>query len=113
LTIKDLSGRPIRRVRGDTAPDQITIDDIDITGFSYTLTVDTLRNPEDETTQLVQITGTIVETGPPAIVSFPWTAEQADQESGDCWYDIEQIDSSGKLKTIAKNKYSFDQDITK
>lgn len=46
-------------------------------------------------------------------MEFIWDALSADQTPGKYWYDIEQVDASGLVKTIAKNLYIFYQDITK
>ncbi len=124
---EELVGEIICRKRGDTAPDKITVLDsestatpkapLNITGFSYKLTVNTERDPEPVGppiigTELASITGTITNpTG--GVVEFPWTPTQANQLADTFWYDIEQVDAGGKVKTIAKNKYIFFQDIGK
>lgn len=112
------TGDVLERKRGDTAPDLIRVLDpetltaLDISGFAYVLTVNTVRNPTDTSTQLVTIAGTITDA-PAGRVEFRWTAPQADQTPGKYWYDIEQTDVGGNVKTIAKNAYKFYQDITK
>jgi hypothetical protein len=121
----DLIGACIARKRGDTAPDRITIldqdsaavpkDPLDITGFSFTLTINTEQDPDPGPpigAELVSIAGTI--TDPLAgEVEFPWTPLNADQVPEEYFYDIQQIDASSRLLTIAKNQYIFQQDITK
>lgn len=117
----DLAGDPIARKRGDTAPDKITVTDIetggplDNTGYSYQLTINTSRNPDPSESignELVSIAG--VPAGISGEVEFAWTgAGDADQEPGCYWYDIQQTDSGGLVKTIAKNSYTFHMDVTK
>lgn len=118
----DLAGACIARKRGDTAPDKIFVKDpddptlpLDITGFSYILTVNTEQDPDPAVpigTQLVSIAGTITDAIN-GVVEFLWTPGDADQAVDDYFYDIQQMDVSGKLLTIAKNQYKFQQDITK
>lgn len=113
----ELAGAEISRKRGDTAPDKVTLTDpetgglLDNSGFAYTLTINVKRNPGPSDAALVTITG--IPGGANGEVEFPWTAMQADQAIGGYWYDIQQTDGSGRIKTIAKNRYIFHQDITK
>jgi hypothetical protein len=116
--MSEITGQELERKRGDTAPDVLLVMDpnnptlpLNITGFSYLLTLNTLKSPPDDTTQLAQIAGTVNGIG--GRVEFLWTAPQADQAVGKYWYDIQQTDSAGRIKTLAKNKYTFFQDITK
>lgn len=124
---EEIVGAIICRKRGDTAPDKITVldsesaatpkDPLDITNFSYKLTVNTERDPEPVGppiigVELVSITGTITDALG-GVVEFPWTSDEADQVADTFWYDIEQVDAGGRVKTIAKNKYIFFQDIGK
>jgi len=116
----ELVGEALERKRGDTAPDVIKVTDeenggvpLDVTGFSYTLTVSTEKDPAAGLgTELVQVNGTITDA-PAGRVEFLWTVGDADQEPGRYWYDIEQVDASGRIKTVAKNRYDIFQDITK
>lgn len=124
---EEIVGDIICRKRGDTAPDKITVldpesaatpkDPLDITGFTYTLTVNTERDPDPVGppiigAELASIAGTITDALN-GVVEFPWTPSQANQIADTFWYDIEQVDASGAVKTIAKNKYIFFQDIGK
>jgi hypothetical protein len=114
----ELVGEVLDRKRGDTAPDVVLVLDpetggpLNITGFEYVLTVNTERNPVDDSAQLVEIVGSL--TAPLAgRVEFAWSPTNADQVPGRYWYDIEQTDTAGRVKTIAKNQYRIHQDITK
>ena len=122
----DFAGICIARKRGDTAPDKITVLDpeaatpgtpLDVTGFGFKLTVNTEQDPDPVGppiigTELVSIVGTLIDA-PNGIVEFPWTLTQADQVPDDYFYDIEQTDVAGKILTIAKEQYKFQQDVTK
>jgi hypothetical protein len=115
-------GKIIERKRGDTAPDVILVKDPDnptlalnVTGFAYTLTVNTDRRPTTVPpfgTELLQIAGTLADPVN-GRVEFAWSALNADQVPGRYWYDIQQIDAGARKKTIAKNEYVFYQDVTK
>lgn len=124
---EELVGAIICRKRGDTAPDKITVldsestatpkDPLDITGFSYKLTVNTERDPDPVGppvvgVELALISG-IITGALTGEVEFPWTPSEADQVAETDWYDIEQVDAGGNVLTIAKNKYIFFQDIGK
>ena len=122
-----LNGAVIRRKRGDTAPDKFIILDeestqvpkppLNITGFSYKLTVNTERDPDPGAvppigTELYSLVGVLTDPVNGTMEAAP-TAIQANQLPDVYWYDVQQTDGAGKIKTIAKNKYIFDQDITK
>lgn len=120
----DFAGICIARKRGDTAPDKITILDpeaatpgtpLDVTGFGFKLTVNTEQDPDPAPPigiELVSIIGSLIDA-PNGVVEFPWTAVQADQVPEEYFYDIEQTDVAGKILTIAKERYIFQQDVTK
>ena len=109
----ELIGEIIERKRGDDAPDEITVP-FDNSGFSYILTINTNKDPDPgppRGVELVASTGAI--GGADGTVLFPFTPGDADQEPGNYWYDIEQTDTTGKKKTIAKNQYIFHMDVSK
>jgi hypothetical protein len=107
----------ITRYRGDTAADEITVQNsagaaVDITGFTFVMTVSTIENPPDNTSELYSITGTI--TAPASgQVEFVPTTLNADQKPSTYYYDIQMTDTAGRIKTIAKGQYIYTQDITK
>jgi hypothetical protein len=107
----------ITRYRGDTAADEITVVNsagtaVDITGFTFVMTVSTLENPPDNSSELYNIVGVL--TAPAAgQVEFVPTALNADQKPYDYYYDIQMTDGAGRIKTIAKGKYTYTQDISK
>jgi len=121
----DFAGICIARKRGDTAPDKITVLDpeasvptpLDVTGFAFRLTVNTEQDPDPVGppivgVELVTIAGTLIDA-PNGVVEFPWTPGDADQVPDDYFYDIEQTDTAGKILTIAKEQYIFQQDVSK
>ena len=107
----------IKRKRGDTAADVFTLTDsagaaLNITGFSFLLSVSSLENPPDSTNQLYQLTGAIIDaTG--GIVEFTPSAANADQDPEVYFYDVQMTDGASRIKTIEKGKYEYEQDITK
>lgn len=106
----------IRR-RGDTVAERFTIKESDgtvlnISGFTFTLTVNTESSPTGTTNQVFNSSGSIAD-GPNGIVDFPFTAGNADQTPGIYFYDIQMIDGSAAIRTIVKGKLTFKQDITK
>lgn len=120
----DLSGICIARKRGDTAPDKIFVTDpenagapLDVSGFGFLMTVNTEQDPEPVGppiigVEIAQLTGAIVDAVG-GEVDFPWTAGEADQLPETYFYDIQQTDGAGRILTIAKNEYIFQQDISK
>lgn len=107
---------PICRKRGDTYPIVYTITDsagvvVDITGFTYLLTVDPSEEPLDALGNLFQLTGTVA-LGTDGKVSFTLSSGEADN-IGDFFYDIQQTDGASALRTVVKSTWLFEQDITK
>lgn len=107
----------ITRKRGDTYADELTVTSkrtrlpINIDGCSFILTVDSRQAPGDETTQIYQLTGTIL-SATDGRVEFAPTEEQANQV-GAFFYDIQMTDNTGRKRTIESGKYIYTQDITK
>lgn len=106
----------IVRYRGDTWPIRMTVleDDqpMDITGCSFTLTVDSKKSPTDDATNLFQLTGTIEGDPVDGIVIFEPSENDVDRV-GKFYYDLQVEDTSSKKRTIAKNRFTLVQDITK
>lgn len=108
----------ISRTRGDTFPFVVTITDaagdaINISGYSFLLSVDLVADPGDDSGQLFQLTGTLLDGGVNGQVEFEPSALQADQNPETYYHDIQMTDGSSKIRTIAKGTYVIDQDITK
>ncbi len=107
----------ITRKRGDTYAETITITDttgavIDITGYTFKLTVDPEKAPASAANNLFSITGTIL-SAVAGTVEFAPSALQADQTPGTYYFDIQLIDGAGRIRTIALDKYIVVQDISK
>lgn len=106
----------ITRYRGDTVPDQFTLTDADgnavnITGYSFTMTVDSLKTPPDNSTLQYTLTATITNAAAGEFEFAP-SAVQADLV-GKFWYDIQMVDGGGAIQTLDKDRYIYTQDITK
>lgn len=106
------------RRRGDTRPDKFRVKSretglpIDVTGYSFLLTVDPEKNPANDDNNLFQITGVITDADA-GEVKFTPTELQADQAAGIYYYDAELVDDAGDRWTFAAGTYQFTQDITK
>ena len=107
----------IERFRGDTAADRFTVKDqagavVNITGYSFKLTVNRLKHPPDAVQQLFQVVGTII-SGSSGIVEFVPNGTQANQLPGRYFYDVEMVDAAARVTTLEKDEYVFKQDVTK
>lgn len=107
----------ICRSRGDTYPWVFTIKDSDgvavnITGYSFSLTVDPDREPVNTTNNLFTLAGSIID-GPNGRVQFELSTVQANQTPGIYYYDLSMQDGAGALRTVARGAFEFDQDVTK
>jgi hypothetical protein len=107
---------PICITRGDTVPWTFTIKSngvvVDITGYTFLLTVDPSEEPTTSANNLFQLSGTIV-NGPAGLVRFAMTTGQANQTPGVYYYDLQMTDGSGAIRTIAEGEFEFEQDVTK
>lgn len=107
----------IERYRGDSYADEFRIthkeDDsaVDLTGYSFLLTVDTRKTPTDNTTQVYQLTG-VVDSPTSGVVKFSPSSAQADLV-GYYYYDVQMTDPWGSSRTLVSGKYVYIQDITK
>lgn len=106
----------IVRYRGDTWPIRMIVlqDDVpmDITGCSFTLTIDSKKSPTDDTTNLFQLAGTIEGDPVNGVVIFEPSEVDVDRV-GKFYYDLQVEDTSSKKRTIAKDRFTLVQDITK
>lgn len=107
--------------RGDSYPIELTITDADtsteisLTGYSFLLTVDTLKNPPDNSTKVFEVAGVIASDQVANIgeVSFTPTAIQTAITPKTYFYDIQMYEGTNYIRTIAKDKWKIVQDITK
>ncbi len=111
--------KTIKMYRGDSYPIVITISDsstgsaIDITGYSFKLTVNSDQNPTSTANQQFTVDGVLDADPTTGKVSFTPTTTDTDITPGNYFYDIEMTDASGNVKTIAKSSFTISQDITK
>lgn len=106
------------RSRGDTYAIEIQIQDsagaaIDITGFTFLLTVDPSSEPTDALGNIYQLSGVIVGAPTNGTVSFAPDATEALSAPGEYFHDIQQTDAGSLVRTIAKGGWEILQDITK
>ena len=107
----------ITRKRGDTYADEFTIKSastgapINITGYTFLMTLDPSKNPVDNTANIYQLTGTILDAAA-GRVEFAPNATQANQ-LGTFYYDVQMVDGVPRKRTIVSGKYKYEQDITK
>jgi hypothetical protein len=106
--------------RGDSWPKGFTIKDkatklpIDITGCVFTMTVDTEKDPPDDTTKLFDVAGVLDADPLTGKVSFTPTEANTDQIPGTFYYDIQGVGGVlGTKRTVVKDKFIITQDITK
>ncbi|MGH3373623.1 MAG: hypothetical protein ACRDP6_02670 [Actinoallomurus sp.] len=103
--------------RGDTVRFTFSIKDssgaaVDVTGASFLLTVDPSSTPADSANNLFQLSGSITDA-PGGVVQFHMTSVQSDQDPGEYAYDLQMTDSLPSIRTIARGKFTFEQDVTK
>ncbi len=101
--------------RGDSDAKGFIIQDsdgvaIDITGFTFRLTVNTEKDPAPGT-ELFTVTGVLTDATN-GKVGFAPTAVDTDQTPGTYFYDIEQT-AAGLISTVIKGKVQIIQDISK
>ena len=107
----------ITRRRGDTYADEFTVKSastqlpINITGYSFLMTLDPSKVPVDETTKIYQLTGTVVDAAAGRVEFVP-SPSQANVV-GNFFYDVQMIDGAGRKRTLVVDKYKYEQDITK
>ena len=107
----------IKRKRGDTYGNEFQVISettglpIDISGYSFVLTVDPQDDPAGSGNNVFQLTGTITDAAN-GLVEFAPNATQADN-LGSWFYDVQMTDGSGRIRTILDGRYIVVQDITK
>jgi hypothetical protein len=103
--------------RGDGYPLLVTVKDadtgsaIDITGYTFLLTVNKEESPVDDTRQVFQSAGSVVD-GPNGVASFPVLPANT-ATVGNYFYDIQMTTTGGEVRTIAKDAFVVSMDITK
>ena len=84
---------------------------VNITGFTFRLTVNTDKNPAPGT-ELFSVVGAITDALNGKI-GFAPSAVQTDQAPGLYFYDVEQTDTGSLISTLIKGKCQIIQDISK
>lgn len=113
--------RPARidlyRTRGDTYPEDFTFLNGNgaaqsITGCTFRLSVDTLQNPPNSSTNITTIAGSILVAAAGTFRFIP-NATLIALAIGEYWFDVEMTDANGYVWTIIKGRYVVEQDISK
>ena len=110
--------KKIQRLRADTYPIRFALKQadavtpLDITGYTFLLTVDLAEDPPDATNNLFQVTGTLTDPVN-GVVDFFLSDTDSDQTPGDYFYDAQLKDTAGKRRTFCRGSFQFEQDITK
>ena len=109
--------KTIRWGRGDSDAKGFVIQDsanvaIDITTFTFKLTVNSEKTPTDTNNQQFTITGAITDATA-GKVAFSPSVTDTDIAPDTYFYDIEQTDGSGRISTKIIGKCIIVQDITK
>lgn len=113
-----MSAYAISLYRGDSYPitftirDAVTKEPINLAGSTLKLTVDRKQNPTDATTKVFECAGVLDVTVPATgKVSFtPTTSNTA--AVGNFFYDVQRI-SGTQVRTLVKDSFTIEQDITK
>lgn len=103
--------------RGDSSAKGFIIQDsnsvaIDITGFTFKLTVNSEKDPVDQVNEQFSVTGTLTDATNGKVAFAPTTMD-TDITPGTYFYDIEQTDTGGRISTLIVAKVLIVQDITK
>lgn len=103
--------------RGDSDAKGFIIQDsagvvVDITGFTFKLTVNSEKDPTTTVNQQFTVVGAIVDAAL-GKVAFSPSITDTDIAPDTYFYDIEQTDGSGKISTVIIGKCVIVQDITK
>ncbi len=105
--------------RGDSFPLELALKNkldglaIDITGYTFILTVDTKSSPPDDSTKVFSTPGVISGDPVEGKVTFTPTTANTDIAPAGYYYDIQMTDAGSNIRTIAKFKFKIVQDISK
>jgi hypothetical protein len=109
----------ITKFRGDTKPiafklwsDKAAGLALDISSYTFKLTVDPEEEPVDGTNNLFSLDGSIT-SAEDGEFQFEPTALQMDITPGEYYYDLQITDPSGYIETQFVKKFTIKQDITK
>ena len=88
-----------------------TKEPIPVAGYSWTLTVTTISTPPDNTTELFQVSGVIVDANDGKFSFTPTTLQTA--VAGGYFYEVKQTDASGNDRAIIKGRFIIEEGRTK
>lgn len=107
----------IKVFRGDSFPlayafkDKTTGLPINITDWTFKLTVSSVKDPTDSSTKVFSVDATITDAANGKFSFLP--TEENNSEIGVFFFDIQYTNPSGHKRTIEKDKYTITQDIGK
>lgn len=105
----------IVRTRGDTYRIRRTVKvsgvAVNITGWTFKLTVNAEVNPADDTNQIAQIDGTLFDAVNGIVDFVPLSTDV--ETAGHYYFDIEATDTDSQISTLDKGSFILLQDITK
>lgn len=92
-----------------------TLQPIDLTGKTLTLTVDPSENPLVDTANLMQLNGVVFGAATDGVAIFTPAGTDSDFEPGNYFFDVEMKNTSDGLEkqTLTKDEFEHLQDITK
>ena len=108
----------LTRKRGDSFGDEFAATSastglvIDITGYTFVLTVDPSSKPTGAGNNLFSVVGSITDAVNGQVEFVP-TAVQTDITPGRYYYDVQMTDTATRIRTIDSGKYEITQDISK
>ncbi len=114
----DNAAKTICWARGDTDPRSFFVTNSvgvaeDISAWAFVLTVNTLRDPIDVTTELFALTGVFQTDGTDGLIVFTPGLGDTDLTPATYFYDIERRISGVNIKTLLKATVLIIQDISK
>lgn len=86
-------------------------DPVDITGYSFRLTVDPSSEPVDATNNLFSLTGVITDASQGKVQFQPTTAQTG--TVGEFFYDVQMTTTTPSVRTVLWGTFEISQDISK
>lgn len=103
--------------RGDSYPIEVNLTNsnnkpLDVSGYTFTMTVNVKKNPLPGDTALFTVAGTVINASAGKIEFTP-TSGNTDLAPGEYWFDISMSQHPTYKRTIAKDIFQIAQDINK
>lgn len=108
----------LTRKRGDSFANEYEITSaatgavVNITSYTFVMSVDSRQNPSDTSTQVFTVNGVITDA-PAGLVEFAPSAAQTDVTPGIYFYDAQLTDDVGRIRTFDSGRYIIEQDYSK